>query len=131
MQVSKLLLQPHELPLFPSNLKPGLDVLITGLTCGKIVDAVNNGRVEAILEGETELEAIGVSGLLNNQDIGDTQLKKLFIASMTPIVGIQECRARDFCSHQSRDVAAGHGGGSCWDQSWGDREWCSRSAWRD
>ena len=65
LQVLKLLLQLHELPLFLSNLEPGLNVFITGSTCSKIVNAVNKCRAEAVLEGETELETVRVSCLLN------------------------------------------------------------------
>ena len=40
-------------------------MLIAGSTLSQIVNSVNEGRVEAILEGKTELEAIWVPGLLD------------------------------------------------------------------
>ena len=40
-------------------------MLVTGLTLSKVVNYVNEGRVKAIPEGETELKAVRVSGLLN------------------------------------------------------------------
>ena len=53
------------MPLFSGYHEPGLDVLITGSTLGQIVDSVNGGRVETILKGKTELEAVWVSSLLD------------------------------------------------------------------
>ena len=39
--------------------------LLLGLTLGQIIDLVNEGRVETVPEGETELETIWISSLLD------------------------------------------------------------------
>ena len=45
-------------------------MLIVGSALGQIVNSVNEGGVEAIPEGETELEAVWVPSLLNKRPEG-------------------------------------------------------------
>ena len=70
LQLLQLALQLHELPLISGYLELGLDVLVTGSTLGQIVNSIDEGRVETIPEGKTELEAIWIPSLLNKHPEG-------------------------------------------------------------
>ena len=56
-------------------------MLITGSTLSQIVNLVDEGRVEAIPEGKTELEAIWVPSLLNERPEG----VNIFVEHMLPL----------------------------------------------
>ena len=85
-------------------LEPGLDVLVTGSTLGQIVNSVDEGRVETILEGKTELEAIWIPGLLNEHPEG----VNIFVKRMLPLTilipipqgesrGLSWVKGKEFC----------------------------------
>ena len=98
------MLQLHELPLISGYLEPGLNVLVAGSTLSQIVNSVNEGRVEAIPEGKTELKAIQVPGLLNKRSEG----VNIFVEHMLPLTilvpilqgescGLSWVKGKEFC----------------------------------
>ena len=88
-----------------------------------------------VQEHPGDLKSIRGKGVTSELDIDDAGLKEMFPSSTTPVVSIQECRARDFCEHGDRNIVMGHWE-NCLDiEGIGtpgrDEERCSTSAWRD
>ena len=79
-------------------------MLVTGLTLSQIVNLVDEGRVEAIPEGKTELEAIQVPGLLNKRPEGVNIFVEhmLSLTILIPILqgesrGLSWVEGKEFC----------------------------------
>ena len=79
-------------------------MLVAGSTLSQIVNSVNEGRVEAIPEGKTELEAIRVPGLLNECPEG----VNIFVECTLPLTilililqgesrGLSWVKGKEFC----------------------------------
>ena len=69
-------------------------MLITGSACGKVINMVNKGEMEPIPEGETKLEVIEISSLLDQGSKGVSVFIKcsLSLAILVLILQSESCK---------------------------------------